>query len=372
MINRYTMTPPWARPAFAIATLVQNFQPLSLLGLLFMAAGCSSLPSVEQVSALVTEPDALADAASKVQTHLAGADLALLETSQQRYSQALDEGMAAAVATQTAQSASDWRQVQGQWEGAIAALTAIPSGSDRFAAAQQKRQEYEKNLAYAAQVAESKTLPTATVVSVGDGDTLRIQSQGGPLTIRIACIDAPEANQAFGPETSLRLRQLLSTGRPVEVRAIERDRYDRTVAEIYSGGQSVGLQLVREGYAVVYTQYLSGCAATANDYRQAEAEARNARRNFWSQPNPTLPWDFRRGGSSSGGPAASPPAAMPTPNPPSAPAVDPKSFPACVSTNCDCSDFATWEQAQAVLNAFPGDPHRLDGDSDGIACESLR
>ncbi|MEL7314909.1 MAG: excalibur calcium-binding domain-containing protein [Cyanobacteria bacterium J06559_3] len=28
--------------------------------------------------------------------------------------------------------------------------------------------------------------------------------------------------------------------------------------------------------------------------------------------------------------------------------------------------------AQDVLNAYPGDPHRLDGDDDGEACESLR
>ncbi|WOD42024.1 thermonuclease family protein [Nodosilinea sp. E11] len=134
----------------------------------------------------------------------------------------------------------------------------------------------------------------------------------------------------------------------------------------YSNGQSVGLQLVREGYAVVYEQYLSGCAATAADYRQAEAEARAARRNFWSQANPTLPWDFRQGGSSSSPTPAQPPAATPTP------AADPAGLPACVATDCNCSDFTTWEQAQAVLNAFPGDPHRLDGDKDGIACESLR
>jgi hypothetical protein len=37
----------------------------------------------------------------------------------------------------------------------------------------------------------------------------------------------------------------------------------------------------------------------------------------------------------------------------------------------DCADFATHEEAQAVLAADPGDPHRLDGDHDGIACESL-
>lgn len=37
----------------------------------------------------------------------------------------------------------------------------------------------------------------------------------------------------------------------------------------------------------------------------------------------------------------------------------------------NCDDFATQEEAQAVLDADPSDPHGLDGDGDGIACESL-
>ncbi|WP_206784088.1 excalibur calcium-binding domain-containing protein [Amycolatopsis sp. MtRt-6] len=37
----------------------------------------------------------------------------------------------------------------------------------------------------------------------------------------------------------------------------------------------------------------------------------------------------------------------------------------------DCSDFQYQEEAQAVLDATPGDPHHLDDDKDGIACEAL-
>ena len=40
----------------------------------------------------------------------------------------------------------------------------------------------------------------------------------------------------------------------------------------------------------------------------------------------------------------------------------------------DCGDFPTWQQAQGFYVAAGGptsDPHRLDGDRDGIACESL-
>lgn len=41
----------------------------------------------------------------------------------------------------------------------------------------------------------------------------------------------------------------------------------------------------------------------------------------------------------------------------------------------DCSDFSTWREAQRFYKRHGGpqrDPHRLDADRDGIACESLR
>jgi len=37
----------------------------------------------------------------------------------------------------------------------------------------------------------------------------------------------------------------------------------------------------------------------------------------------------------------------------------------------DCSGFPSQAAAQAWLHAYPGDPDRLDGDADGVACESL-
>jgi len=43
----------------------------------------------------------------------------------------------------------------------------------------------------------------------------------------------------------------------------------------------------------------------------------------------------------------------------------------CAATDCNCSDFDTHAEAQAWLNADPTDPFNLDGDNDGIACESL-
>jgi hypothetical protein len=40
-------------------------------------------------------------------------------------------------------------------------------------------------------------------------------------------------------------------------------------------------------------------------------------------------------------------------------------------TNLDCAGFETHEQAQRVLEQDPSDPHYLDGDGDGVACEEL-
>ncbi|MEU0536675.1 excalibur calcium-binding domain-containing protein [Amycolatopsis tolypomycina] len=37
----------------------------------------------------------------------------------------------------------------------------------------------------------------------------------------------------------------------------------------------------------------------------------------------------------------------------------------------DCKNFQYQEEAQDVLDATPGDPYNLDGDNNGIACESL-
>ena len=140
----------------------------------------------------------------------------------------------------------------------------------------------------------AQTTP-ATVVSIGDGDTLRIRQSGQVTTIRLACVDAPERAQSpWGQQSTSRLKQLLPQGRAVQVREITRDRYGRTVAELYVSERSVNLQMVQEGQAVVYRQYLKECAATKDQYLQAEAQAKKQRLGFWNQQSRVMPWDYRR------------------------------------------------------------------------------
>ncbi len=93
-----------------------------------------------------------------------------------------------------------------------------------------------------------------------------------------------------------RLKQLLRKGQVVRVREIDRDRYGRTVAELYVGNQSINLQMVQEGMAVVYPQYLNGCAATKDQYLQAERSAKQQGLGVWNPSNPltVMPWEYRR------------------------------------------------------------------------------
>ena len=134
---------------------------------------------------------------------------------------------------------------------------------------------------------------TATVLSVGDGDTIRVRQTGQVLTVRLACIDAPENDQTpYGQQARRYLQQRLPIGREVSLNIKTTDRYGRTVAEVISE-ININLALVEDGQAFAYRQYLRGCDAKA--YQEAEERASRARLGVW-QPKGSItrPWDFRR------------------------------------------------------------------------------
>jgi micrococcal nuclease len=202
---------------------------------------------------------------------------------------------------------------------------------------------------------------TAKVVSIGDGDTMTVQQNNRRVTIRLACVDAPEKAQApWGAEATAKLKGLLPIGQQVRIREVEKDQHNRTVGEVFVGKRSINLALVQAGAAVVYRQYLQGCAGSENQYLTAERLARAQSIGFWNQSNPVMPWDFRRGKG-----VQPPSSSTPKPQPAAV------QFPACVNSDCNCSDFESREQVDAVFRAYPGDPFHLDGDSDGVPCENL-
>ncbi|HLO85779.1 MAG TPA: thermonuclease family protein [Nostocaceae cyanobacterium] len=198
------------------------------------------------------------------------------------------------------------------------------------------------------------------ILSVGDGDTVTAQFGTKKSTIRLACIDAPEIKQApWGQKSRDRLKQLLPVGQPAKFSIKEKDRYGRFVAEVFSNGKNINLVMVQEGQAVVYREYLKNCPDSKNDLLSGEATAKSKKLNFWSQSNPVMPWDFRRG---------SKPKPKPTNTPtPQAKNCDPSYPDVCIPPappDLDCPEIP-YKNFRVVGN----DPHGFDRDNDGVGCE---
>ena len=134
----------------------------------------------------------------------------------------------------------------------------------------------------------------ATVVSIGDGDTVRVVEEGQKLTIRLACIDAPEtAQRPYGQAAREQLQTLIPVGSNITLRTQTVDRYGRTVAEILKDDSSVNLTMVRSGAAFAYRKYLAACDGPA--YLGAEASAEREARGVWAVSGGIQrPWEWRR------------------------------------------------------------------------------
>ena len=129
------------------------------------------------------------------------------------------------------------------------------------------------------------------VVGVHDGDTLTLlTSEREQARIRLAEIDAPETRQPWGT----RARQALAAmayQKPAIVVVVDTDRYGRTVGTVWVEGRNVNAEMVRQGHAWVYRQYLRDRSLLA-----VEDEARRARRGLWRLPEAERvpPWGWRR------------------------------------------------------------------------------
>ena len=192
----------------------------------------------------------------------------------------------------------------------------------------------------------------ATVLSIGDGDTIRVQQGTQKLTVRLACIDAPEMAQApYGQQARSYLQQRLAMGREVTLQTQTIDKYGRTVAEVISD-ININLAMVEDGQAFAYRKYLGQC--DAREYLDAEYRASRHRFGVWQQEGGiTRPWDFRRGrrGGASPNGSTSPLSSSPS------------------GHHYRCKEIGSYADAQELLRQ--GHTY-LDGNGDGVACESLR
>jgi endonuclease YncB( thermonuclease family) len=132
------------------------------------------------------------------------------------------------------------------------------------------------------------------VVGVTDGDTIKVLVADQKLMrVRFAFCDAPEKKQAFGSRAKQAMSELVF-GKEIDLRPHAIDRYGRTVAQVGVDGKDAGLEMVRQGLAWVYEQYITEASLEVQEtYRKAQEEAKADRQGLWSDPNSIPPWIFR-------------------------------------------------------------------------------
>jgi micrococcal nuclease len=128
---------------------------------------------------------------------------------------------------------------------------------------------------------------TGKVVKIADGDTVTILVGGNQVRVRLFGIDAPERGQDYSRKSREALADLVF-GKDVRVVVHDKDRYDRTVGDIYVGNTFVNEKLIKEGWAWNYARY-----SHSRHYAELEREAREAKKGLWAGRTPMPPWDYR-------------------------------------------------------------------------------
>lgn len=134
------------------------------------------------------------------------------------------------------------------------------------------------------------TLPAAPLVTtidrVVDGDTVI----AGGISYRLAMIDAPESDQPYGQEAASFLRGLVADTEII-IRAKNKDRYDRTIADASINGISIAEMMIENGYAWVY---MPPTPQVANQLELLERKARAEGIGLWADPTPMRPSIYRK------------------------------------------------------------------------------
>ena len=126
------------------------------------------------------------------------------------------------------------------------------------------------------------------VLSVVDGDTIKVEYKGRSESVRLIGVDTPETVhpnkpvEAFGKEASAFTRNLL-IGETVYLRFDNetRGKYNRLLAYVFRApdGLFVNLEIVRQGYGHAYVKYPFKHMEL---FRHYEARARHSHKGLWN------------------------------------------------------------------------------------------
>jgi endonuclease YncB( thermonuclease family) len=185
---------------------------------------------------------------------------------------------------------------------------------------------------------------TGKVVSIADGDTVTILTDNKQTKIRLAEIDTPEKNQPYGKKAKKALSDFIF-GKTVRVEIDTIDRYGRTVGTIFLNDLNINKEMVKAGHAWVYVRY-----AKDKTLFDLEKNAKENQLGLWALPEGEriAPWQWRRGKRN----------------------MEKES-----NLSFQCESKTTCRQMQSCAEAkyylMNCGLTRLDGDKDGVPCESI-
>jgi endonuclease YncB( thermonuclease family) len=193
------------------------------------------------------------------------------------------------------------------------------------------------------------------VVGVHDGDTLTLLMEGNhQIKVRLAQIDAPELDQAFGQQSKQSLSEMVFN-KTIKVEKETIDKYGRTVGTLLIGDVDANKEQIKLGLAWVYRKYLHDQSLLS-----LEEAARQAKLGLWVDGNPMAPWDYRHGGKQK--------KVKNTLTALRESKTHQNNNASCGSKHY-CKEMASCEEAKFYLTQCG--LTRLDGDGDGAPCEKL-
>jgi micrococcal nuclease len=184
---------------------------------------------------------------------------------------------------------------------------------------------------------------SARVDKIVDGDTIYIEG----YKIRLSLANTPERNEKGFLEATEFTKKLCPVGSTVVVDQDDRqpyDDYDRLLGKVHCGDKVLNSELLYNGYANILTQYCSTSEFSGETWAQRYGCATN---NQESKPEITKE-------------NSKPISVKENQCDPSYPDVCILPYP----PDLDCKDVS-----YRNFKVLPPDPHRFDGNKDGIGCE---
>ena len=211
---------------------------------------------------------------------------------------------------------------------------------------------------------EAQNAEVGVVASVYDGDTLTLRDG---RRVRLLQVDTPElgSGECYSRAARTALLSLAPIGAKVvleiDPRLDRTDRYGRLLRYVKRNGVNANVELVRRGAAAPYFYRGERGRYSTSLMREARS-AKTSRRGLWKAcPSTVLDPDHAVTTGQSG---------PSTPKPAPTGKCDPNYAGGCVPPpppDLDCADIRA--MGIAPVRVVGSDPHRLDGDRDGLGCE---